>query len=193
MAYLNKIKVEVSNRHVHLSRKDIDVLFGKGYELNVYRELSQPGQFAAKEKVRLMNGDRRFENVRVLGPCRERTQVELSRTDAIFLKVDAPLKLSGDLDDSSGVIIVGPRGRVELDRGVIISHRHLHVSEEEANELGLENGQVISLRVPGVKETIFGNVIVRVGLGHCLSFHIDFDDANACFFDGEAWAEIVDL
>jgi propanediol utilization protein len=193
MTTQKKIRIEVSNRHAHLSKEHLEILFGKNYQLNTHKELSQPNQFSAHEKVTLINQDRKIENVRVLGPPRETTQIEISRTDAFHLKIQAPLKLSGDLEDSAGLTIQGPSGEINLKKGVIISHRHLHVSNQEAKKLGLEQNQIVALKVPGIKETIFNNVIVRIHPEYNLSFHIDFDDANACFFQEGIFAEIVEL
>jgi putative phosphotransacetylase len=186
-----QIKVEASNRHVHLSRADADVLFGEGYELGVHKELSQPGQFSAHDKVDLVNEDRTLKGVRVLGPFRNESQVEISRTDGFNLKLEVPLKHSGDLEGSPGITLVGPNGRVKLDKGVIISHRHLHASEEEAEKLGLKHGDLINLKIPSIKEVIFSNVMVRIDPEYRLAFHIDFDDANACFFKEGILAELV--
>ncbi|MBT4135264.1 phosphate propanoyltransferase [archaeon] len=186
-----QVKVEASNRHVHLSRHDADVLFGEGYEFGVHKELSQPGQFSAQDRITLVCEDRKIENVRVLGPFRDESQVEISRTDAFNLKLNVPLKHSGDLEGSPGITLVGPKGRVKLDRGVIISHRHLHASEDEAGRLGLKHGDLVNLRVPSIKEIIFNNVMVRVSSDYKLAFHIDFDDANACFFEEGILAELV--
>jgi len=193
MIDIRKIRTEISNRHVHLSKEHLDVLFGRSYELGRYRELSQPEQFAAHERVALVNGDngRRLDNVRVLGPVRDKTQVEISRTDAIFLKLNVPLKLSGDLDESIGILIRGPKGVVRLDKGVIISQRHLHISDVEAEEIGLKDNQIVSIRIPGVKGVVFSNVVVRVGSGYRLSFHIDCDEGNACFFEEGVFSELI--
>jgi len=186
------ILVEVSIRHVHLSREDIDLLFGKGYELTIFKQLSQPGQFAAREKVTLENNGRKIERVRVLGPERKETQVELSRTDAIYLKIDAPLRESGNLNETPGIKIEGPKGCVKLKRGVIVAQRHLHASEEEAKELGIKNGQLISIKVHGKKGTIFNNVLVRVGPKYKLAVHLDTDEGNAACIKGKTYAEIID-
>lgn len=186
-----KIKVEISNRHVHLKQEHIDILFGENYKLKIQKQLSQPDNFSAFEKVTLINEDRKIENVRVLGPPRNETQIEISRTDAFSLKLNPPLKLSGDLEDSPGITIIGPKGKVRLDRGVIISHRHLHVSDKEACELNLKHRQRIKIKIPGIKETIFSNVIVRVNSNFRLAFHIDCDEGNACFLEEGIFAELI--
>jgi len=199
-----KIKVEVSNRHVHLSKEHVHALFGDGHELLVHRNLSQPGQFAAKEKVALVHSDKRIDNVRVLGPHRSETQVEILQTDADLLGIEVPKKLSGDLSESVGIIILGPCGRVELEKGVIISHRHLHASHDEAAELGIEHGQKVKIRIlidpeapdsetpeNDVQQMVLEEVIVRVGEGHSLSIHIDCDEGKKCCIFREAYGELV--
>jgi putative phosphotransacetylase len=185
------ILAEVSNRHVHLCRRDVDALFGKGYKLNVLKQLSQPGQFAAKEKITLVNGDRKIKDVRVLGPERKETQVELSRTDAIHFKIDAPLKESGNLNNTPGINIEGPKGCVELKKGVIVAQRHLHASEQEAKEIGIEDGQKISVKIKGKKGVIFDSVLVRVHPKYKLAVHLDTDEGNAACIKGNAYGELI--
>lgn len=191
MIDIKKIRVEVSNRHVHLSKEHINILFGEGYELSKHRDLSQQGQFSAHEKVVLINKDKKLENVRVLGPPRIQTQIEISRTDSIYLDLNAPLKMSGDLEGSAGITVLGPKGSIELDKGVIIPHRHLHLSDIEAEKIGLRDGQLVNIKISGGKETIFSNVIVRAGPEHRLSFHIDYDEGNACFFKEGIFGELI--
>lgn len=199
-----KIRVEVSNRHVHLSKEHIHALFGEGYELEVKRELSQPGQFAAKEKITLVHEDKKIENVRVLGPARPETQVEILQTDANMLGLETPKRLSGELHETPGIIIEGPSGRVELEKGVIISHRHLHASHDEAAELGIENGQKVKIRIliepdapdsenpeNDIQQMVLEEVVVRVGEGHSLSLHIDCNEGEECCILREAYGELV--
>jgi propanediol utilization protein len=157
-----QVKVEVSARHVHLSQKDLDVLFGVGYELTFFKELSQPGQFAANEKVDVISESGEFKGVRILGPVRPESQVEISQSDARVLKISAPLRLSGDIDGSASVKLVGPKGEVVLDKGVIVAKRHMHCTPETAVELGLSNGANIKVKVGdfGVRGLIFDNVKV---------------------------------
>jgi putative phosphotransacetylase len=190
-----KIKVEISNRHVHLSRRHIDILFGRGYKLRFGKELSQFGEYASREKIRIVNfsnkGVRKIENVRVLGPFREKTQVEISKSDADYLRLNASLRLSGDLENSTGLILVGPRGKVRLTEGVIIAHRHLHLAPEEAEELDLKDKDIIMVKIPGRKLTILGDVVVKIGKNNRLTLHIDRDEGNACFLDGECFGEII--
>ena len=188
-----KIKVEVSNRHVHLSKKHIEELFGEDYELSFHRELSQPGQYAAKEKIHLIHEDKKMENVRVLGPSRNETQVEILKSDSDFLNLEVPKRLSGILEESPGIILEGPRGKIKLEKGLIIAHRHLHASHDDAKKLGVEHNQKIKVRLnSGKNETILDDVIVRVHESHVLALHLDCDEGKTCFIDGECWGEIVE-
>lgn len=177
MVNKKKIPIEISNRHVHLSRRDIDALFGKDYKLNVFRHLSQPEEFAAEEQITLVHRDKRIENVRVLGPERDETQVELLRTDTINLGIDAPVRESNNIEETPGITLEGPKGNVILDRGVILAKRHLHASEEEARILGLKNGQFVSIRIPE-NETLLDNILVRINPKYRLAVHIDADEGK---------------
>jgi len=177
----NKIPVEVSGRHVHLSRKDADTLFGKGYTFKKSKELSQPGQFAAEETVSIINGDRKIENVRILGPEREQTQVELSLTDVKNLRIKEM--------DSSKIKISGPNGSVGIR--ITLAHRHLHASPEDAKKLRLKNNQLISIKIPGKRGVIFSNVLVRISKDYKLAFHIDTDEGNAAGIEGNIYGEII--
>jgi len=185
-----KIKVEVSNRHVHLSKEHIECLFGENYELEFHKELSQPGQYAAKEKVHLVHEDKRIENVRVLGPSRGTTQVEILESDAKHFGIEVPRRISGNLEESAGLILVGPKGEVKLEKGVIISHRHIHASPEDAEKLGLEHNQKVKIRL--AEDVVLDEVIVRIHSEHRLALHIDCDEGKTCFVERECWGEIVD-
>ena len=180
-----KIPVEVSNRHVHLSRSAVDVLFGEGYELKVDRRLSQPGQVAAEEMVRLVYGSNIIDGVRVLGPERTDTQVELAGTDALTLGIDVPVRLSGDIEGTPGIMIQGPEGSVVLEKGVIIAKRHMHLSEKDSIRLGLVDGQTTSIRLLGMNGHILDNIVVRVSENHSLAVHIDVDEWNALNIEGD--------
>ena len=192
MADKNKILVEISNRHVHLSREHIDILFGEDYELNILKFLSQPEQFAAHEKITIINNEKILENVRVLGPERSETQVELSKTDSLFLNIDAPLRNSGDLTNSPGIILKGPNGKVELERGVIIPKRHLHVSDEEAEILNIKSEDTISIKISGKRGSIFEDVLVKAGPEHRLAFHLDTDEGSTAQIEKIAWGELLE-
>lgn len=177
----NQVVVEISARHVHLSKADLETLFGKDYELTVKKELSQPGQYACEERVRVVGTKGEFPAVSILGPCRNATQVELSLTDARSIGVDAPVRESGDIDGSGTCKLVGPCGEVEIACGVIAAKRHIHATTKDAEEFGLENGQIVSVQIPSAngRNLTFGDVVVRVSDSYALAMHIDTDEANA--------------
>ncbi len=175
----HSVKVGVSARHVHLCRADMDTLFGTGSELTPQKEL-MGGQFAAKETVTIIGLKLRpIENVRVLGPLRKATQVEVSATDTVRLGVAAPVRLSGDLAGSAPIIIVGPTGAVSLTEGCIVAQRHIHMSPEDAARFGVHDGQVVSVQAPSSRGGLLENVPVRVDKSFTLEMHIDTDEANA--------------
>lgn len=177
----NQVVVEISARHVHVSKADLETLFGKDYELTVKKELSQPGQYACEERVRVVGTKGEFPAVSILGPCRNATQVELSLTDARSIGVDAPVRESGDIDGSGICKLVGPCGEVEIACGVIAAKRHIHATTKDAEEFGLENGQIVSVQIPSAngRNLTFGDVVVRVSDSYALAMHIDTDEANA--------------
>lgn len=185
------VPIAVSARHVHLTREVLDALYGKGYELTRERELSQPGEFAAAECLTVIGSRMRsIEGVRILGPLREYTQVELARTDGVLLGLDLPVRESGELSGSSAVVLVGPKDAVSLKEGAIRPTRHLHASEEEAAALGLTHGDSVSVRIPGKKAVVFENVTVKVSPSFRLEMHLDTDDANAADVCCDMLAEI---
>ncbi|HUX74565.1 MAG TPA: phosphate propanoyltransferase [Steroidobacteraceae bacterium] len=174
------IPVAVSARHVHLSAPAIERLFGTGHQLRARAQLVQPGQFAAAETVNLIGPKGRLDRVRVVGPARARTQVELSRSDEIALGVDAPLRESGDLAGTPGIVIEGPLGRLRLDHGVICSLRHLHMSPADAAVLGLSDQQRVAAAVDGGgRSAVFADIVVRVSPAYRLELHLDTDEGNA--------------
>jgi putative phosphotransacetylase len=173
------VPVGVSNRHAHLSEKDLENLFGKGHTLTPIRDLSQPGQFVCEEKVTLVGKKGKIEGIRVLGPVRKQTQVEISLTDSYVVGIKPRVKMSGDLKESSEGTLIGPEGEIQLQNGIIISARHLHMSPEQAQEWGLQNGDRVKIKKGGERAIVFEEVIVRSGIGHRLDFHIDTDEANA--------------
>ena len=177
----NQVVVEISARHVHVSKADLETLFGKDYELTVKKDLSQPGQYACEERVRVVGTKGEFPAVSILGPCRNATQVELSLTDARSIGVDAPVRESGDIDGSGTCKLVGPCGEVEIACGVIAAKRHIHATTKDAEEFGLENGQIVSVQIPSAngRNLTFGDVVVRVSDSYALAMHIDTDEANA--------------
>lgn len=174
------LQVGVSARHLHLCRKDMDILFGEGSELHVKKEISQPGQYAAQEQVTLYTPKTTMK-LRVIGPIRKYTQIELSLTDARTVGIDAPIKNSGDLAETpGGASILGPKGRVVLERGIIVAARHVHLCEKTASKYGLVDGDIVDVKTLGKRSLTFHNVLVRAGKDHSDEFHIDTDEANAC-------------
>jgi len=173
------VPVAVSNRHVHLSFPDIEKLFGKGYRLKAVRTLSQPGQFACEEKIDLAGPKGSIKGIRVLGPERKETQVEISVTDSFSLGIEPHVRMSGDLKGTPGAKLAGPCGEIEIAYGVIVSARHLHMSDEEAAWYGLKDGDIVSIKKAGIRETVFDNVVVRCGSAHSLEVHLDTDEGNA--------------
>lgn len=175
----NKIKIGVSQRHVHLSREDLDILFGKDYELTVKKVL-MGREFASNEVVTLVGPSlKSIENVRVLGPVRPKTQVEISKTDTFVLKVSPPVRPSGKVDGSERIVLVGPKGSVYLNEGVIIANRHIHLTPEYAAAHGICDNDYVDVFVAGVKPTKFYDVQVRVRDDFNTEMHIDTDDANS--------------
>lgn len=174
-----KVPVGISNRHLHVSQSDLETLFGKGHQLKNVKDLSQPGQYACEETVTLIGPKGTLSKVRILGPVRPVTQVEVSRTDCFSLGITPPIRDSGSISGSPGIIIEGPAGRVELKEGVIIAQRHLHLHTDEAAAMGLKDREIISIKFPGIRETTFGNVLVRVHPNFKMDFHLDTDEANA--------------
>jgi acetate kinase len=179
-AMQNQIPLAISARHVHLKQATIDALFGPGHVLRVKAPLSQPGQFAAEETVTLVGPRGRLEQVRVLGPPRAADQVELARSDEIALGIDAPLRLSGDLQQTPGIEVIGPAGRVRLASGVVTALRHIHMSPADAERLGVRDRQCVSVAVDSDgRDLLFGDVVVRVSPQFRLELHLDTDEANA--------------
>lgn len=173
-------EIEASGRHVHLSREDIDVLFGKGYELNPAKFLSQPGQFASRERVTLVGPKGALHRVVVLGPARNHSQAEISYTDSNVLGVKAPLRISGDIDGTPGIMIMNGSRHVVIDKGLIVAKRHIHVNEKDADRLGVENKEVVQVQVMSERPLIFDDVAIRVSPQFETFMHIDYDEANAC-------------
>ena len=178
------IPVGISNRHIHLSREDLDTLFGKGYELTPIKDLSQPGQYACKEQLTIIGPSMRpIEGVRVLGPIRKQSQVEISVTDSFVLKVKPPVRESGSLAGSAPITIIGPKGIVTLSEGCIIANRHIHMAPADAARFGVKDGDYIDVdAMTGTKRTRWFDVQVRVSDKFCLEMHVDTDDANAVGF-----------
>ncbi len=187
-----KIIVETSARHVHVSKEDLAVLFGEGYTLTKKKDLSQPGQFACEERVAVIGPKGQFPAVSILGPERKETQVEISASDARTLGVKPPVRESGDLDGSAPCKIVGPKGEIEIDQGVIIAKRHIHMTKADAAEFGVEDKQIVSVKIDSPERSlIFGDVVVRVSDSYALAMHIDTDESNAVLAGPGAMGEII--
>ncbi|MBU3105634.1 ethanolamine utilization phosphate acetyltransferase EutD [Clostridium gasigenes] len=185
------IGVEASGRHVHLSRECIDILFGKGYELTKVKELSQPGQFACKERVTLIGPKGSMANVVVLGPERKDTQVEISATDALILGLKVPVRESGDVKGSCGILIVGEKSAVKLEEGTIIAKRHIHLTPKDAKKFKVNDKENVKVQVLGSRKLIFDDVAIRVSEHFNSKMHIDYDEANACGFKNGILARII--
>ena len=187
------IPVGISNRHIHLSREDLDTLFGAGYELTPIKDLSQPGQYACKELLTIIGPSMRpIENVRVLGPIRKESQVEISVTDSFVLKVKPPVRESGSLQGSAPITIIGPKGIVTLKQGCIIANRHIHMSPADGARFGVKDGDYITVDAfSGTKRTRWFDVQVRVSDKFCLEMHVDTDDANAVGFKNGSTVTMV--
>ncbi|MDY3988399.1 MAG: phosphate propanoyltransferase [Massilioclostridium sp.] len=177
---IKPVPVGISNRHIHLSREDLNTLFGEGYELNQLKDLSQPGQYACKECVTIIGPSLKpIEKVRVLGPLRKQTQIEISRTDSFLLKVKPPVRESGSLVGSAPIMVVGPKGVISLSEGCIIANRHIHMSPADGAAYGVADGEYVDVEVGGERRTKFYDVQVRVNKAFSLEMHVDTDDANA--------------
>ncbi len=185
------IKFGISNRHIHLSEADKAILFGENYKLTKLKDLRQPGQFACTETVTINGPKGEIENVRILGPERKQTQVEISQSDSIKLGISAPLRESGDLADSSPITVIGPKGSLALSEGAITALRHIHMSTSEAEKFGVHNGQIVSVKVNTPKGGTLDHVLVRSGDAHRLEMHIDTDEANAMGIQPNQNVELV--
>lgn len=187
-----KFMVETSARHVHVSPADLATLFGEGYELTWKKDLSQPGQFACEERVTVVGPKKELKGVSILGPCRKQTQVELSLTDARSIGVAAPVRESGDIAGSGACKIIGPKGEIEITEGVIAAKRHIHATPADAEALGVENGQIVNVKIDtDGRSLVFGDVVVRVSDTYALAMHIDTDESNAAGCGREVYGEIV--
>ncbi|HOV40850.1 MAG TPA: phosphate propanoyltransferase [Oscillospiraceae bacterium] len=183
--------VETSARHVHVTKEHLEILFGKGAKLTHKKDLSQPGQFACEERVTIVGPKSELKNVSILGPERPSTQVELSATDARSIGITAPIRESGDVAGSAPCKIVGPCGEVEISEGVIIAKRHIHLTPEAANELGVEDKEIVWVKIDTKeRKAILGDVVVRVSPKFAPAMHIDTDESNAIGASGVVMGEI---
>lgn len=185
-----KVKLGISAKHVHLSQNHLEKLFGLGNELHCMKELGQPGEFACEEKVDLVSEKATLKGVRVIGPARKQTQVELAMTDARSLGLNPPVRESGDLAGSLGIKIIGPKGEVTINEGVIIAERHLHLDTKTAEENGFKDKDRVSISIPGPRAVVFENVLVRVKDSYAPEFHIDTDEGNASMAENDQVVEV---
>jgi putative phosphotransacetylase len=176
---MKQVPVGVSARHIHLSAQHIGILFGEGYELKIMKDLSQPGQYAAEETVAVVGPKGRFDKVRILGPARPQSQLEVSRTDAFALGMKPPVRESGNIEGTPGIRVIGPAGEVELEQGVIVAARHIHFHTDDAAKWGISDKQLLTVRVEGERPLVFEQVVARVSDQFALDMHIDTDEANA--------------
>ena len=186
-----EVKIGLSNKHLHLQKEHIEILFGKGHELTPTKPLVQPGQFACEEKVDIVGPKNTLKGIRVLGPARPETQVEVAMTDARTLGIKAPVRESGKLEGTPGCKIVGPCGEVEIDHGVIVALRHVHLSPAQAEEAGVKDKDIVSIKIEGERGLVFNNVLVRAGDAHEREVHLDTDEGNAAGCGPDAVCTII--
>ena len=186
-----KVEIGISNKHLHLSQEDLEKLFGASYELTHVKDLKQPGQFAAEEKVDIVGPKGTLKGIRILGPVRPETQVELAMTDARNIGMDAPIRESGVLDGSPGIKLVGPKGEIEIQKGTIIALRHIHLSAQQAEDAGVVDKELVDVITNGTRPVVFNDVLIRAGDKYEREFHLDTDEANAAGVKNNDMAEIV--
>lgn len=174
------VPIALSNRHIHLSQKDLESLFGKGYELKKLKDLSQPGQYASQETVDAVGPKGEIKGIRILGPVREETQMEISISDSFKLGIKAEIRNSGETKETPGLKLIGPEGEVSIDRGVIVAARHIHMNNADAEKLGVEDKDCVKVKVGGPRGLIFDEVLVRVNDDYSLEMHVDVEEGNAC-------------
>lgn len=188
---MSKVLVETSARHVHLTEEQIEILFGKGATLTKKKDLSQPGQFACEERVTVVGPKKEIAGVSILGPARKAAQIEVSLTDARTLGIAAPVRESGDIAGTPGCKLVGPCGEIELSEGVIAAKRHIHLSPEDAEKFGVEDKQIVSVKIDSERSVVFGDVVIRVNKDFVAAMHIDTDESNAACAFGTCYGEII--
>lgn len=186
-----RILIEGSGRHIHVSREDLDVLFGKGFELEKKKDLSQPGQYATNQKVEVVGPKGSIKGISILGPCRKESQVEISFTDARTLGMTPQIRESGDLAGTDGCTLVGPAGQVELKRGVIVAKRHVHLTPETAERYGIADKEVVQVRVEGPRAMVMDEVVARVSPSYADAMHIDYDELNAAALFGQVYGIVL--
>ena len=188
---VKKVPVGLSNRHLHVTKEHLEKLFGPGHELTEIKALSQPGQYACEEKVDIVGPKGTLNGVRILGPVRKETQVEVLAADAYKLGLKVPVRDSGDLEGTPGVKIVGPKGEVDLDYGVIIAARHIHMHPDDAKVFGVEDFQRVKVRVEGMRGLVFENVLIRVSPTYALDMHLDTEEGNAAGVGNGDMVEVI--
>lgn len=185
------LPIALSNRHIHVSQKDLDILFGEGYELTNFKDLSQPGQYACEEKIDVVGPKNTIKGVRILGPVRPDTQFEISISDAFTLGVPPIIRNSGDVKDTPGIKLVGPKGEVEIDKGVIVAARHIHMHSNDGEDFGVSDNEIVSIRTAGPRGVIFENVLVRVHKNFALEMHVDVEEGNAAGIRNGDMVELI--
>lgn len=186
-----EINIGISNRHVHLTKEHLDILFGENYELTKRNDLSQLGQFACEEIVTIKTAKNEIKKVRILGPVRNYTQVEISKTDSFTLGLNPPVRESGDVKDSEAITLIGPKGEVTLNEGCIIATRHIHANPDDVKKLNLEGINYVDVKIPGLKGGILHHVSIKVDPSYTLELHLDTDDGNAHLINKDTKAIIV--
>ena len=187
----DEVVVGVSNRHIHLSQEDLEKLFGVGYKLTRMKDMKQPGQFAAQETVTIEGKKGKFEGVRILGPVRKETQVEISISDSFKLGVKPPIRESGKLDNTPGIKIIGPNGTIVKEKGVIVAGRHIHMPKFIADIRGYKDGEIVRVETSGERKTVLYNVLLRVGSNMAKEIHLDMDEANAAGLKNNDYVKII--
>ncbi len=187
----HEVKIGISNKHIHLSREHVDALFGKGYKLTPTKDLVQPGQFACEEKLDVVGPKGTLKGLRILGPERPETQVELAITDARTAGIKGDIRESGKLDGTPGCKLVGPAGEIEIEKGVMVALRHIHLSPAQAEEIGVKDKDFVKFQIEGERKLIFDRVLIRSGDGHEKEAHIDTDEGNAAGVGGDAVGIII--
>lgn len=185
------IPIGVSNRHLHISKEDLELLFGKGYKLTKLKDLKQPGQYAAKEVVCIKGTKGQFDKVRILGPVRDKTQIEISISDGFKLGINPPVRESGKIEGTPGIEIIGPCANLIKDEGVIAALRHIHMTPDFANKIGVRDNQFVDVQVEGIRKVMLGNVLVRISKKYVLEMHLDTDEANACLLSNNDKVKII--
>lgn len=187
----DEVVVGVSNRHLHISQEDLEKIFGAGHKLTKMKDLRQPGHYAADETVTIIGPKGKMDKIRILGPVRKETQVEISMSDAFKLGIKAPVKESGKLDGTPGLTIVGPKGALEKDKGVIVAGRHIHMPKFIADIKGYKDGDMVTVETSGERKALLHNVLIRVGSNVVKEIHLDMDEANASGASNGAFVKII--